>query len=96
MGSLKFAIGLEPPSLRNTAGVLLSLEISYDISPWKINFSWSCLLLISGCFLSVTILYHSLWDSSIRRYANDAAKDLCSFNLAAPDKKWYNKYVGLL
>jgi len=21
---------------------------------------------------------------------------LCSFNLAAPDKKWYNKYVGLL
>ena len=94
MGSLKFAIGLEPPSLRNTAGVLLSLEISYDISPWKINFSWSCLLLISGCFLSVTILYHSPWDSSIRRYANDAAKDLCSFKLAAPGKKWYNKYVG--
>ena len=96
MGSLKFAIGLEPPSLRNTAGVLLSLEISYGISPWKINFSWSCLLLISGCFLSVTILYHSPWDSSIRRYANDAAKDLCSFRLAAPGKKWYNKYVGLL
>ena len=63
---------------------------------WKISFSWSCLLLISGCFLSVIILYHSPRDSSIRRYANDAAKDLCSFKLAAPDKKWYNKYVGLL
>ena len=47
-------------------------------------------------FLSVTILYHSPWDSSIRRYANDAAKDLCSFKLAAPGKKWSNKYVGLL
>ena len=35
-------------------------------------------------------------DSSIRRYANDAAKDLCSFKLATPGKKWYNKYVGLL
>jgi hypothetical protein len=75
---------------------LLSLEISYGISPWKISFPWSCLLLISGCFLSVTILYHSPWNSSIRRYANDAAKDLCSFNLAAPGRKWYNKYVGLL
>ena len=60
------------------------------------GFAWSSYLLISGCFLSVTILYHSPWDSSIRRYANDAAKDLCSFKLAAPGKKWYNKYVGLL
>ena len=60
------------------------------------GFAWSSYLLISGCFLSVTILYHSPWDSSIRRYANDAAKDLCSFKLAAPGKKWYNKYVVLL
>ena len=31
------------------------------------GFAWSSYLLISGCFLSVTILYHSLGISSIRR-----------------------------
>ena len=55
----------------------LSLEISYDISPWKISFSWSCLLLISGCFLSVTILYHSPKVSSIRRPHNVYMQYLC-------------------
>ena len=35
----------------------------------------------SGCFLSVTILYHSLRDSSIRRLYNLAREDLCIFRI---------------
>ena len=96
MGSLKFAIGLEPPSLRNTAGGLYNFFpvssfalVLLDRSPWSASFftprlwaacgksssgclsvhdgtllksllesgfAWSSYLLISGCFLSVTIL----------------------------------------
>ena len=94
IGSLKFAIGLEPPSLRNTAGILLSLEISYGISPWKISVSWSCLLLISGCFLSVTILYHTLSGSSIRKIANVTKKDLYILQIDLCISLWYTGYVG--
>ena len=41
------------------------------------GFAWSSYLLISGCFLSVTILYHSPKVSSIRRANNPCVKYLC-------------------
>ena len=117
MGSLKFAIGLEPPSLRNTAGGLYNFFpvssfalVLLDRSPWSASFftprlwavcgksssgcrsvhdgtllksllesgfAWSSYLLISGCFLSVTILYHSPKVSSIRRPHNLYMQYLC-------------------
>ena len=117
IGSLKFAIGLEPPSLRNTAGGLYNFFpvssfalVLLDRSPWSASFftprlwaacgksssgcrsvhdgtllksllesgfAWSSYLLISGCFLSVTILYHSPKVSSIRRPHNVYMQYLC-------------------
>ena len=41
------------------------------------GFAWSSYLLISGCFLSVTILYHSPKVSSIRRPHNVYMQYLC-------------------
>ena len=41
------------------------------------GFAWSSYLLISGCFLSVTILYHSPKVSSIRRPHNLYMQYLC-------------------
>ena len=43
------------------------------------GFAWSSYLLISGCFLSVTILYHSLGISSIRRPHKVIVQYLCIF-----------------
>ena len=43
--------------------------------------SWNFQFLISGCFLSVTILYHSLSVSSIRRPYNLAVQYLCIFRI---------------
>ena len=61
---------------------------------WESGFTWKFVFLISGCFLSVTILYHTLSDSSIRKTANVEKKDLYILQIDKCITLWYNRYVG--
>ena len=61
---------------------------------WESGFTWKFVFLISGCFLSVTILYHTLSDSSIRKTANVKKKDLYILQIDKCISLWYNRYVG--